>query len=70
MSSQAFTIREHVIICQHFRQCRSTNISEEQSVRLCIKQYIPKDHPTPGAGDTTVIGAHGNAFVKVFIPDV
>jgi pimeloyl-ACP methyl ester carboxylesterase len=32
---------------------------------LIIKQYIPLNNPAPKEGDVTIIGGHGNGFIKV-----
>ena len=67
MSHSVFSIREHVISCQHIREYPdATAEDEEEKLQLCVKQYVPlhqaKDVP-PGA--ITIIGAHANGFPKV-----
>ncbi|RDW73169.1 hypothetical protein BP6252_07076 [Coleophoma cylindrospora] len=59
MSAGVFTIREHVVACEH-----ATRAEEVQLVKLAVKQYLPKDNPAPRVGDLTIIGAHANGLVK------
>lgn len=64
--SASFVIKEHVIETQHIREySRATAHSQEEALNLAVKQYIPKDNPSPQPGDITVIAAHANGFVKV-----
>ncbi len=66
MSSQFFTVKEHVVEAQHIREYpRATAQSQEDVLYLAVKQYIPKNNPNPQPGDVTIIGAHANGFVKV-----
>lgn len=65
-SSSVFDIREHVIDGQHIREyARATAHSQEEVLKLSVKQYIPKDNPHPKPGDITIISSHANGFVKV-----
>ncbi|RFU35408.1 Acting on peptide bonds (peptidase)/Acylglycerol lipase/Carboxylesterase, partial [Scytalidium lignicola] len=65
MASQVFQIKEHVLECQHIREYpRATAQSQEDTLYLSIKQYIPLDNPNPQDGDVTIIGAHANGFPK------
>ncbi|TVY86760.1 Abhydrolase domain-containing protein [Lachnellula willkommii] len=65
MPSSVFEIKEHTLECQHIREyARATSNSQEDVLRLAIKQYIPLDNPNPQAGDLTIIGAHANGFPK------
>ncbi|KAI0175200.1 prolyl aminopeptidase-like protein [Pestalotiopsis sp. NC0098] len=60
-----YHIKEHLIPGQHVREyARATANSQEDDVYLAIKQYIPKDNPSPQPGDITIIGAHANGFPK------
>jgi hypothetical protein len=62
----AFNIKEHILEAQHIRHfARATNTSQEDVLRLAIKQYTPKDNLHPASGDVTIIGAHANGFPKV-----
>lgn len=64
--SAVFDIKEHVVDAQHIREhARATAHSQEEVLRLAVKQYIPKDNPNPKPGDITVIASHANGFVKV-----
>lgn len=67
--SSVFEIREHTLECQHIREyARATANSQEEILRLAIKQYIPLDNQEPKEGDVTIIGAHANGFPKVSQP--
>ncbi|KAI1842043.1 hypothetical protein JX266_011798 [Neoarthrinium moseri] len=60
-----FHIKEHLIPTQHVREyARATAHSQEDVHYLVIKQYTPKDNPSPQPGDVTIIGAHANGFPK------
>lgn len=53
---------------QHIREYpRATSHSQEEPIRIAIKQYIPKDNLNPQSGDVTIIGAHANGFPKVSV---
>ncbi|KAH8598800.1 Alpha/beta hydrolase family-domain-containing protein [Bisporella sp. PMI_857] len=65
MSSSVFEIKEHTLECQHIREYeRATAHSQEDALKLAIKQYIPLDNPHPQPGDITIIGTHANGFPK------
>ncbi|KAL8392200.1 hypothetical protein RB595_002406 [Gaeumannomyces hyphopodioides] len=65
MSSQVFEIKEHIIDASHIREYpRATAHSQEEVLKVAVKQYIPKSNPNPQPGDVTVIGAHANGFPK------
>ena len=67
--SALFDIKEHIVEAQHIREYpRATANSQEDVLRLSVKQYIPKNNPHPIPGDVTIIGAHANGFVKVSNP--
>ncbi|KAH6647609.1 Alpha/beta hydrolase family-domain-containing protein [Truncatella angustata] len=60
-----FHIKDHLIPTQHVREyARATANSQEDTLYLAVKQYIPKDNPSPQPGDVTIIGAHANGFPK------
>jgi hypothetical protein len=64
--SSSFKIREHIIDTQHVREySRATAHSQEDVLKLVVKQYTPLDNPSPKPGDLTIIGAHANGFPKV-----
>jgi len=44
---------------------RSRDLLLGSGINLAIKQYVPKSNRNPGPNDITVIGAHGNGFIKV-----
>ncbi|KAI2636730.1 Alpha/beta hydrolase family-domain-containing protein [Xylaria nigripes] len=65
MSSFPFHIKEHVVPCQHIREyARATATSQEDVLNLHVKQYTPKDNPSPQFGDVTILAAHANGFPK------
>ncbi|KFY77609.1 hypothetical protein V499_03054 [Pseudogymnoascus sp. VKM F-103] len=65
MSTANFNIKEHVVEAQHIREyARATSFSEEEILKLAVKQYTPLDNPNPQPGDVTIIGAHANGFPK------
>ncbi|KAH8697494.1 putative toxin biosynthesis protein [Talaromyces proteolyticus] len=60
-----FRVVEHVVPGQYIREYpRATSTSQEQTLRLAVKQYIPLDNPSPQPGDVTIIAAHANGFPK------
>lgn len=62
----SFTIKEHVIDASHIREyAHATAHSQEEVLKLAIKQYTPKDNPDPQPGDITVISSPANGFPKV-----
>ncbi|KAF7895882.1 hypothetical protein EAF00_005897 [Botryotinia globosa] len=65
MHSTIFEVKEHTLECQHIREYpRATSNTQEDVLRLAIKQYIPRDNPNPQPGDVTIIGAHANGYPK------
>ncbi|PVH81564.1 alpha/beta-hydrolase [Cadophora sp. DSE1049] len=65
MSSESpFTIKEHIIPCAHIREDLTTTSNAQEPWRMSIKQYIPISNPHPKEGDVTIIGSHGNGFIK------
>ncbi|KAF6795002.1 toxin biosynthesis [Colletotrichum sojae] len=64
-SSSVFHVKEHVIDASHVREFpRALARSQDDVLRLAVKEYIPKDNPNPQPGDVTIIGAHANGFPK------
>jgi hypothetical protein len=65
MSSDLFRIEEHTIDASHIRGFpRATATTQEETLKLAIKQYTPLSNTNPKAGDITIIAAHANAFPK------
>ncbi|EON99861.1 putative toxin biosynthesis protein [Phaeoacremonium minimum UCRPA7] len=63
--SSVFEVREHVFDAQHIREyARATAHSQEEVLKVAVKQYIPRDNLNPKPGDITVIASHANGFVK------
>lgn len=61
-----FNVKEHIIDASHIREfSRATSNSQDDALKLHIKQYTPKDNTAPRKGDVTLIGAHANGFPKV-----
>ncbi len=66
MSQHLFEVKEHVFDGEHIREYpRATANSQEDVLRVCAKQYIPRSNPKPQPGDVTIIAAHANGFAKV-----
>jgi hypothetical protein len=65
MSASFFTIKEHIIPCLHIREDLVTTSPEDPEWRMHVRQYMPLNNPSPKEGDLTIIGGHGNGFVKV-----
>ncbi|KAI0469045.1 Alpha/beta hydrolase family-domain-containing protein [Xylaria cf. heliscus] len=64
-SSFPFHIKEHTVPGQHIREwARATANSQEDVLNIHVKQYTPKDNPTPQPGDVTILAAHANGFPK------
>jgi len=69
MSSDLFRIEEHVIASQHVREYPgATADSQEDVLKLHIKQYTPLDSDPSSSDALTIIGAHANGFPKVLGP--
>ncbi|KAI1826699.1 Alpha/beta hydrolase family-domain-containing protein [Xylaria intraflava] len=65
ISSFPFHIKEHIVPGQHIREWpRATSNSQEDVLNLHVKQYTPKDNPSPQPGDVTILAAHANGFPK------
>ena len=66
MSTNFFSVKSHVLPCQHIREYpRATRHKQEDVLYLDIKQYLPLNSLNPQAGEVTIIAAHGNGFPKV-----
>ncbi|PHH86166.1 hypothetical protein CDD83_10635 [Cordyceps sp. RAO-2017] len=63
--SAEFNIIEHTICAAHIREYpRATARSQDVALLQHVKQYVPKDNPTPRKGDITIVGAHGVGYPK------
>lgn len=61
-----FDVKEYVVDGQHIREyARATAHSQEEVLKVAVKQYTPRDNPNPQPGDITIIASHANGFVKV-----
>jgi hypothetical protein len=65
MSEENFIVKEHIVPCQHIREEFITSSLDDPAWRMQVKQYIPRNNPTPNEGDITIISSHANAFPKV-----
>ena len=64
--SQFFRVVEHVIEAQHIREYpAATRTSQEEVLKLHIKQYVPSEPLEASEDAVTIIGAHANGFPKV-----
>lgn len=63
MSSEHFTVTEHVVPGCYLREYPGSTIHQEDLLKLHVKQYTPKRPPSPDA--VTVIAAHGAGLPKV-----
>lgn len=60
-----FRVVKHTVRAQHSRdRVAGAEQGHENSLRLHVKQYIPKSNPNPKNGDVTIIGAVADAFPK------
>ena len=65
MLESPFDCVEHTITAQHVRgYFRSTASPEDTQLQLAVKQYIPKDNPTPQLGDVTIVACHAAGMAK------
>lgn len=65
MSSPRFTCTTHVVPGQHIRNYyRSTSQSQEDVLRLEVKQYAANYSAGPRPGDVTIIACHASGFTK------
>jgi len=61
-----FKIQEHTLTTSHIREYPgSTAGSQDDELKLAVKQYTPLDNQDPQPGDVTIIGGHANGFPKV-----
>ncbi|KAG6219417.1 hypothetical protein E4U34_003613 [Claviceps purpurea] len=60
-----FHVTEHVIGGAHIREYpRATADDQDAPLVLHVKQYTPRNNPSPRKGDVTIIGGHANGFPK------
>lgn len=65
MSSAFFRIEEHAVDASHIRGFpRATSTTQDEVLKLAVKQYTPLNNPNPTSGDITIIAAHANGFPK------
>lgn len=66
MSSENFTITEHVVPGCHIREYPGSTVNQEDVLHLHVKQYTPRNQAQPVPKDAvTIIAAHGAALPKV-----
>lgn len=65
MSPKYFRCQEHTLPCQHIRgNAQALATSQEESLSLAVRQYVPFNNENPRPGDVTFIAATGNGFPK------
>ncbi|KAK5125404.1 hypothetical protein LTR85_000513 [Meristemomyces frigidus] len=63
MSSTNFDCIQHTVQASYIRQYpRATAHSQEEELRVAVKQYKPRHEPQPG--DVTILACHCNGFPK------
>lgn len=69
LRTEFFDIKEHVVPASYIREYPgSTANSQEETLHLQVKQYIPRDPPTDLNNDKnaiTLIAMHGISLPKV-----
>ena len=66
MSSAFFAVKAHILPAQYIRQYPGATLdSQEDSLRIHIKQYTPLDREQNRSNGITIIGTHANGFPKV-----
>lgn len=66
MSTENFSITEHVVPGCHIREYPGSTVNQEDVLELHVKQYTPKNQRLPLPSDAiTLIAAHGVALPKV-----
>ena len=66
MSSEFFAVKAHILPGQYIREYPGATLdSQEDDLRLHIKQYTPLDRGQNPANCITIIGTHANGFPKV-----
>ncbi|KAJ5246984.1 toxin biosynthesis protein-like protein [Penicillium chermesinum] len=63
MSSDNFTITEHIVPGCHIREYAGSTVHQEDILKLHVKQYTPKNQPLPLPSDAvTLIATHGELY--------
>lgn len=66
MSTENFSITEHVVPGCHIREYPGSTVHQEDVLELHVKQYTPKNQTLPIPSDAiTLIAVHGTALPKV-----
>lgn len=66
MSSNFFAVKAHIFPGQYIREYPGATLdSQEDDLRLHIKQYTPLDREQNRLNCITIIGTHANGFPKV-----
>ena len=64
--ASVFNVIEHSISGQHIREYPKTKHRQDDTLQLCVKQYVPASTPEAETGTgLTIIGVPGNGFPKV-----
>ena len=64
-----FYINTHILPGQYIREYPAATLEDqEDTLFLHIKQYTPRDSPSPQTGPITIIAGHANGFPKVSAP--
>lgn len=68
MSAANFIIHEHQVPASHIRELPNALAVEEgtpeATLHLSVKHYVPKNNPSPQAGDITIIALHAMIYTK------
>lgn len=68
MSSKYFAFKVHIIPGQYIREYPGATLdSQEDVLKVHIKQYTPLEHMESQQKGMTIIGGHANGFPKVSI---
>lgn len=65
MSTEAFTITEHLVPGSHIREYPGSTVRQENILKLHVKQYTPKHNGDPSADAITFVATHGVGLPKV-----
>jgi hypothetical protein len=65
MSTEQFSILEHVVPACHIREYAGSTVDQEDTLDLHVKQYTPRTPTESATADAiTIIAAHGVALAK------
>lgn len=67
MAASGFTVLQHVVPATFIRERRRSTIGKSDSLSLAVKQYKWNGDVSDRSTPITVIGAHANAFPKVYL---